>query len=351
MQNPRPLKPKQLLALEILVAGGTDLQAARAVGCGRSSIYRWKRDELFAGELQHRTLDATETARRMLGADIRGSIEVSMLATKKFRDILTNPNMPPWMQLQAAQSAKKNGRFAADKLDPDFRSLEAVGRNDRHRQNIADEVTRRIAVWENRDLLLERLQNYEQRRSDERNSQRETELLRRLNIACRHNPLQRAYLYSVWRREDDHQEELESLRREQARKEFAAAAGVDPKDLPPAQPVKWADIAEQFEDFIQSAGHPQNEEEELAEHKRMQELEYLDPNSPEGQAHQEKFEAEFKKVEADYKANVLPKATPSPIDRGVGSAGVPRPPLKEEAAADDERGGRETPALPTRKSA
>lgn len=328
MPNPRPLKPRQLLAIEILVAGGTDLQATRAANCGRSSLYRWKNEPEFAGELQHRTLEATESARRMLGADMRASVEASMLATNKFKEILTNPNSPPWMQLQAAQSAKKNGRFAAENLDPDFRSLEATGRNDRERQNVANEVTRAIAVWENRDRFLAQLQEYEQRRMNERNQQHEAELLRRLNIVSRHGPPQRAWLYAIWRRQDDHEEALETIRREKARKDFAAAAGLELKDLPPAAPFKWADLSDQFENFVKSANAPATEEEEIAEFNRMRELEYIDPNSPEGKAQQEKFDAQLKAAEADYRENVMPKVQ-SPIEREVANAAVVLPPLEK----------------------
>ena len=86
---------------------------------------------------------------------------------------------------------------------------------------------------------------------------------------------------------------------------------------------------EDREKLIKASAAPQSEEEAIAEVQRMQNLEYIDPNSPEGKAQQEKFEEEFRKTEADYKANVLPKATPSPIS--VGSAGVPRPPTSSSA--------------------
>lgn len=319
MSDPKPLKPRQLIALELLVAGASDAETIRVARCGRTTLYNWKRDATFAAQLQYRTREATESAKRVLGADLRASIEASLLATNKFKEILLNPKAPPWMQLQAAQSARKNGRHAADKLDPELRSTEAIGRNDEHRERVADQVTRQITVWENRDRFLAQLQRTEERRMQERREQRDAELLRRLNILARHGPQERAYLHGVWRRDDDAEEALEAIRREKARKDFAAAADVELKELPPPVPFKWEDVSDKFEAFVKANNAPTTEEEALAETRRMRELEYVDPNSPEGQAEQEKFDANLKVNEADYRNNVMPKAPPSPIDhRGMG---------------------------------
>jgi hypothetical protein len=348
MSNPKPLKPNQLRAIEVLVAGGSEVDAARAANVDRSTLYRWHTTQTeFVMQLQQRTRDETDSAKRIYGAEIRASVEVSLMGINEFKTILSNPKSPEWMRLAAAQSAVKNARKVAEKLDPELHSTEAIGRNDEQRRHVANEVTRQIAVWENRDRFLEQLQKYEQRRLDERNTQRDAEHLRRLNILARHSPEQRAYLYGVWRRDDDHEQALEELRRETARRDFAAAAGIELKDLPPRAPFRWADLSGDFEKLIKASPAPKSEEEAVAEVQRMQQLEYIDPNSPEGKARAEKFEEEFKKVEADYKANVLPKVTPSPIDRRVGSAGIPRPPL-EEGTTTDQKGGCETPALPTR---
>jgi len=213
---------------------------------------------------------------------------------------------------------KKDSRHAAKKLDPDFRSMEAIGRLDNERQCVANEVTRKVAVWENRDRILAELQEYEERRLQTRCEQRQAKMLRRLNILMRHGPENRAYLYSVWRREDDQDEAFETARREKARRAMAEAAEVELKDLPPIVSFKWEDLREEFEKLVAARKAPASEAEELAENKRRAELEDLDPNSPEGKAYQEKFDAKLKQVEADYRANILPKVQPSPIKRSMG---------------------------------
>ena len=188
-------------------------------------------------------------------------------------------------------------------------SCETVGRNDPERQKVADDLTRQIERWENRDRTLARLQEYEERRLQERTRQRQAELLRRLNIVSPPWPAgPRLSMYSgpaprgrsrrsIWR----------PIRCQLARQEFAAAAGVELNALPPLTPVKWADVSGHFENFIKSAKAPVTEDETLAEIKRMQELEYIDPNSAEGQAYQEKFNENLQAAEADYCANVMPR--------------------------------------------
>ena len=65
------LKPEQRIAIEALVAGATEEQAARTAKCGRTSIWRWKENAEFMQALKTRTKMATDAACEMLGAHAR----------------------------------------------------------------------------------------------------------------------------------------------------------------------------------------------------------------------------------------------------------------------------------------
>jgi len=315
------LKPRQLKTIELLVAGANDTQAASIVHVNPATVWRWKNELEFATELKNRTADETANTRRVAGAQTRASVECSMLATTRLRAIIENPKASSWLELQAVQTSIKHARWAAEKFDPDFNKVETVGRNDPERQKVADELTRRIEQLENQDRTLARLQQYEERRMQERIRQREDELLRRLNVMCKLDEQDKEYMHRFYRREDDWDVAMENTRREKARAEFAAAAGVSIDTLPAPTPFKWADMREQFKGFVDPLPEPTTPEQAAAEIERAKNLSYPDPNSPEEKARQAKFAEDLKAVEADYRANVMPKAAPSPIereDRGMG---------------------------------
>ena len=250
------LEPRQHLAIEALVAGATEEQAARAGKCGRTTLWRWRERDDFALALKTRIKKASEIACEMLGAHARLSLENAVLGDKIMNKLMKDPAMPPWIHLQAAHSAQKSGGWAGDKYDPEFRKLETVGKNDPQRQQVADDVTRKVAVAENRERILARLQEVEERRAAQYVQQLEDRLRRRATILARHDPQTQAYLNAYYRRLDDHYAKMEEIRQAQARKDFAIAAEVKQSDLPPAPPLTWADLKEQFKDLVLPAQAP-----------------------------------------------------------------------------------------------
>jgi len=340
-ENLPMLKSRKLKAIELLVAGANDAETARRINADPATIWRWKNELEFATELKNRTADETASTRRIAGAQTRAAVECSMLATQRLRAIIENPKAASWLELQAVQTSIKHARWAAEKFDPDFNKVETVGKNDPERQKVADDLTRKIEVLENQDRTLARLQEYEERRMHDRIQQREAELLRRLNVMCRLNEQDKEYMYRFYRREDDWDVAMENTRREKAREEFAQAAGVSIDKLPAPTPFKWADMREQFKGFVDPLPDPQTPEQAAAEIERAKNLSYPDPNSPEEKARQAKFAEDLKTVEADYGANVMPKATQSPIereDRGMAVSAVSNETVQDRQTSKDTHG-------------
>ena len=73
-------------------------------------------------------------------------------------------------------------------------------------------------------------------------------------------------------------------------------------------------MREQFKGFIDPLPDPQTPEQAAAEIERAKALSYPKPDSPEEKERVAKFEEEFKKIEADYRENILPKVPVSPIE-------------------------------------
>ena len=69
---------------------------ARCVRADPATIWRWKPNLEFAAELKNRTADEMGNTRRVVGAQVRATADVALMATNELREILRDPQSPKW---------------------------------------------------------------------------------------------------------------------------------------------------------------------------------------------------------------------------------------------------------------
>src|SRR5438046_2841164 len=104
------LKPNRLRAIEALVAGASDVKAARAAGIGRATLYRWKVEPDFEMRLKHRIYQENVNTKRVMGSFSRTMMDIAMRGAHKLDRIIHDPRSPGWMQVQAVQASMKHAR-------------------------------------------------------------------------------------------------------------------------------------------------------------------------------------------------------------------------------------------------
>jgi hypothetical protein len=102
----KKLTPKQVKAIESLLLGQSVTQAARAAGCGKSTLYAWLKLPTFAGELQRlEGLGLQQLGRQLM--------TLSTAAAVALQDAL-HKDMPVSARLRAAAIVCERGPALAE---------------------------------------------------------------------------------------------------------------------------------------------------------------------------------------------------------------------------------------------
>lgn len=102
----KTVTPRQRLAIEALALGQDVMDAAQAAGVNRSTLYRWRRDPVFAAELRRIDAEALE----QLG---RGLMALSAPALEALKRALAE-GQPMAIRLRAAQLICERGPALAE---------------------------------------------------------------------------------------------------------------------------------------------------------------------------------------------------------------------------------------------
>lgn len=93
------LRPNQVLALEALLTGQSQQDAAASAGVDPRTLRRWSQeDEAFKEALEESTAIASTSAARRLAGTLDRAADV-------LQEILTDPTVPPQVRLRAANAA------------------------------------------------------------------------------------------------------------------------------------------------------------------------------------------------------------------------------------------------------
>jgi transposase-like protein len=90
------LPSKRELALEHLLSGMSSAETARALDIGKTTIWRWLQDPLFAGELMERRAGRRDDAARFLDSQVEPSLRVLV-------EVRDADGVKPEVRLRAAE--------------------------------------------------------------------------------------------------------------------------------------------------------------------------------------------------------------------------------------------------------
>ena len=104
------LKPEHFRAVSMLLSGESPTETAKACGCSRSTIARWRNDPHFAAYYQERLRELHETLKRKIQVLALESGDGLLDAHRALRGLLTDETASPYVRNSAASNLMKESR-------------------------------------------------------------------------------------------------------------------------------------------------------------------------------------------------------------------------------------------------
>ena len=110
------LKPDHFRAVSMLLSGESPVETAKACGCSRSTLARWRNEPRFAAYYNERLLELHETLKRKIQVLALESGDGLLDAHRALRDLLTDEHATPFVRNSAASNLMKESRKWIDAI-------------------------------------------------------------------------------------------------------------------------------------------------------------------------------------------------------------------------------------------